>query len=98
MQIKADVLGLPISVVNEPEAALLGAALLAGVGAGVFHSQAEALQAAGTRAIQTYSPSPSSHDDYRQLYEDVYQRVIEPLRAFDHRRAQMQPVREEAQH
>ncbi len=42
MQLKSDVMGVPIEVASEPEPGTLGAALLAGVGAGVYSDLDEA--------------------------------------------------------
>jgi xylulokinase len=42
MQLKADLLGIPVQVAQVPEPGTLGAAMLAGVGAGVYGSVAEA--------------------------------------------------------
>jgi xylulokinase len=47
MQLKADLLGMPVEVSKQAEPGTLGAALLAGVGAGVYGSLAEAATRAG---------------------------------------------------
>ena len=47
MQLKADLLGMPVEVSRQAEPGTLGAALLAGVGAGVYRSLHEAATRAG---------------------------------------------------
>jgi xylulokinase len=47
MQLKADLLGMPVEVSRQAEPGTLGAALLAGVGAGVYGSLPEAATRAG---------------------------------------------------
>ena len=58
LQLKADITGIPVVTPRVTEAAAFGAALLAGVGAGVFPSAAEA---AGRflRLTDTYTPDPT---------------------------------------
>lgn len=47
MQLKADLLGIPVQVAQVPEPGTLGAAMLAGVGAGIYGSVGEAAAQAG---------------------------------------------------
>jgi len=60
LQVKADVLNVPIRSLRVTEAACLGAAIFAGAGAGVYPGVAE-----GARRVvgfnRTYQPDPSSH-------------------------------------
>ncbi len=74
LQIKADILGVPIERLDIPEAACFGAALLAGHGAGDIPDPA---QAAGdlVRPIRTFEPEARRHrrhqerlGHYRRLY------------------------------
>jgi L-fuculokinase len=71
LQMKADVAGLPVLVPEHPEVTLLGAAMLAGVGAGLYASLDEAIEATrfGTRA---YTPDPGLHERYADLFEGVF--------------------------
>ena len=74
MRIKATVMGLPLTVVEAEEATALGAAILGGLGAGVYPDVAAALAALdlGQRVVE---PDPAERD----LYERIYQRVYRPL-------------------
>jgi xylulokinase len=70
MQIKADVTGRPVRRVLAPEATALGAALLAGVAAGVFRDLDDAVG----RAVEL-APEPFVPDEQRQsLYAESYAR------------------------
>jgi len=67
-QIKADVTGIPVvRVAGDSTAA--GAAMLAGLGAGVYADAAEAVSA-GYRPLGRAEPDPA----HRALYDDLYER------------------------
>lgn len=76
-QIRADVLGKPIRRLENLDAGVLGGAILAGTGAGVFSSVQAAAQAlVVTDRIFEPDPSYMSHYDYRygkflELYADL---------------------------
>jgi xylulokinase len=78
-QIKADVLGVPIAVPRVREAALMGAAVLAGVGAG---SLPDITQGANqmVRIDKVLEPIPSHHERYNDLF-GVYKRLYPDLRS-----------------
>ncbi len=84
MQIKADVTGRPVRVAELPEAVAVGAALLAGLGAGVFASPAEA---AGSVVLTStlYEPDPGRHAAYTEFYEAVYRELYPSLRGLNQR-------------
>ena len=81
---KTDILGLPIEVMDEPDTACAGAAVLAGLGAGIFGSAEEAagrLVAVGRR----FQPRPEFRAVYaakQALYEQTYLATsgLRPLR------------------
>lgn len=76
-QIMADVLGPQLDVLDELEASALGAAVIAGVGAGVFRDFATACSAM-VRIRRTVSPDPGRrqlYDDYYAVYRQVYPHV-----------------------
>ena len=72
-QIKADVTGIPVERVAGDSTAA-GAAMLAGLGAGIYRDAAEAV-AAGYRPAGRAEPDPA----HRALYDDLYQRYLELL-------------------
>lgn len=75
MQIKAEVTGCRISVPQITEAAATGAALLAGIGVGAFHSSEEAA-ASLHHTETTYEPASEA----RAAYDEIYQRIYLPAR------------------
>ncbi len=68
MQNKADVVGKPIEVPALDEAVPLGAAILAGIGSGVYRDEAEAF-ATVRRPGRVYEPDPALSSRYRESYE-----------------------------
>lgn len=73
----ADVLGLPIGVVHEPDAMLLGSAMLAASAAGAFGNLGEAMRAMGA-ACDEVQPRPERaamharrYEVFLQMYEDA---------------------------
>lgn len=82
MQIKADVSGCRIVVSPEAEATLLGAAIAAGIGCGVYSSEADAIAILNQSTAEVYVPDPGRHQRYATLYEKGYLAFQEPLRRF----------------
>ena len=81
MRIKASVSNLSHHVVNAEEATALGAALLGGLGAGVY---ADVDDAVGAMRYSQYeiAPEPSEASIYETIFREVYQRFypsIAPL-------------------
>ncbi len=68
-KILADVLGLPVTVPRVKESTALGAAIFAGIGAGVYRDVETAAKHVVGRE-RTIEPDPKTHDRYRKLYED----------------------------
>jgi ribulose kinase len=68
MQIHADVLGRPVSVIDQTEPAAFGAALSAGVGIGVYPTL-EAGTTAAYKIAHTYEPHPEVAEAYAQGYQ-----------------------------
>ncbi len=80
-QIKADVLGVPLRRAAVPDAAALGAAILAGIGSGTMPSLSEAIRLL-VKFDRTFAPRPQ----YRGLYDDrfgQYRALYETLVPFN---------------
>jgi xylulokinase len=78
VQIKADVMGQPLHVLDLKESVALGAALLAGVAAGVYPDEAAAV--AGLRhAERVVTPDPARAAFYDRCYRDIYLRIAPAL-------------------
>jgi sugar (pentulose or hexulose) kinase len=80
LQIKADIFGCQLDALSLPEATLLGAALLAGLGIGIFADEQAALQARPDMEIVVYAPDPDRHETYKNLFEEGYLPMQQPLR------------------
>ena len=77
-QVLADVLGVPVQIPVVKESTALGAAVYAGVGAGLF-DDVRAVEGMA-RIERTVEPDPSAHAAYEDLYErwlDLYDRSLE---------------------
>jgi xylulokinase len=77
-QVKADVTNLSLRVPEIVELAAAGAAILAGVAAGVFEDM-RAGTSAIVRTAKVVQPDPGRHQLYRELAV-AYERAIEALR------------------
>ena len=70
-QIRADALGLPVTVLSTSETTVVGAALLAAVGAGLFDDLQEAADLT-TKVVATAEPNPA----HRSAYDASYQHFL----------------------
>ena len=82
-QIKACVLNRPVQVALTPEAAAVGAALLAGMGSGVFNSSVEALSSLSYTSLQV-EPDPVLSSTYEHVYRQAYLPLYQSLREIHH--------------
>ncbi len=85
MQNKADVVGVAIEVPEIEEAVVLGAALLAGIGVGIYNGEAEAHEHV-FRPGRVYEPDAGRHAEYLQrftIFRDLYA-ALRPLHAALH--------------
>jgi len=78
MQIKADILGVPIVIPSLYEATPLGAAMLAGLGAGVYESEEEAVASVSGPGT-VYEPDLEAFARYTDLYENIYLKLQDSL-------------------
>ena len=72
LQVKADISGCRIEASAEPEATLLGAALVAGVGSGLYLNETQAFDGLCLKPVEVFLPDPERHAVYRRLYEQGY--------------------------
>jgi len=73
--VKADVLGRPLRVLRFQETGVLGVALLAGVGAGVYSSVSDAAAVTASLDADTVAPDDANtkiYDELFALYEDIH--------------------------
>jgi xylulokinase len=80
MQIKADVSGCTIQVLTISEAAMLGAALIAGIGIGLYRDAESAFSAVQKTPEIVYQPDISRNHAYQALYQKGFLPLQDPLR------------------
>lgn len=83
MQIKADLAGHPITIPDVDEATCLGAAILAGVGAGVYRNFEDAGEQIRYTS-HTVAPNLDRHAFYQERYATVYQQLYAALKTINH--------------
>lgn len=84
LRIKASVMETTLRVLDLAEATALGAAILGGIGAGVYADVPDALRT--VRATpRTLAPNPAEVPVYAAYFHDVYQRLYDALRPLNHR-------------
>jgi L-fuculokinase len=86
LRMKADVTGQPVEVPRKQEVTLLGCAILAGVGVGIYPDIRTALDNIAF-PLDEYEPGPAHHERYSELFEifssippaltDSYRRIQE---------------------
>ncbi|MFT3982560.1 MAG: FGGY-family carbohydrate kinase [Lachnospiraceae bacterium] len=80
MQMKADMLGIPITALATPDAGTVGSAMLTGIAVGCFHDMADA----AARMIEkrdSYYPRAGMHKKYKEIYQryrNMY-KAVRPL-------------------
>lgn len=78
MQMKADVLNLPITALKTVDAGTVGSAMLTGIAIGIFAD----LEDAASKMVEetvTYVPDPEMHKKYMDMY-DKYRKVYSAVR------------------
>ena len=83
MDIKATVMGIPVTVADAEEATALGAALLAGLGAGVY-ANVDAALSAMTYPRHDVAAVPEWSSIYERIYRDVYTAIYDRVAPLSH--------------
>jgi xylulokinase len=92
VQNKADILGRELEVVTTPDVTPRGAAMIAGIGTGVFRDFRDAADRFARPATKV-SPNSELTEFYRKLYEDAYLPLLDELAPFHSRLAVSRPPR-----
>lgn len=80
MQIKADISGCTIAVPNIKEAALLGAAEIAGIGIGLYADPQSSVSRVRETSQSVYHPDGSHTRQYERIYQNGFLPLQIPLR------------------
>ena len=76
-QIQADIYNKDISISAIKEQACLGAAIMAGIGAGVFSDMRDACESMCDRLMTVVSPNEENSEKYQWLYKEVFRQLYE---------------------
>lgn len=82
MQIKADVSNCSLSIPSSAEATLLGAAIAAGLGCGIYKDKEEMFHLIARNDEITIQPNQTNSEKYRRIFEEGYMPLQQPLRDF----------------
>ena len=82
MQNKADVTGLPIDVPEVEEATPLGAAILAGIGIGLYRNEQDAFEHV-YKPGKTYQPNPKLAPKYAEWFK-IYKQLYPAIKLVSH--------------
>lgn len=89
LQMKADVTGIPVRSKAVPEAAALGAAMLAGLGNGIYDSPEDAIQKVSFPEKE-YKPDMAKHERYMKIYHELNRGLYGALKEFNECVSKMQ--------
>lgn len=78
MQMKADMLGIPITALKTSDAGTVGSAMLTGIAAGCFADLSEAVVHM-VKKTKVYNPRKEMHDKYKEIYQK-YRRLYQAVR------------------
>jgi sugar (pentulose or hexulose) kinase len=76
MQLKADISNASIRILQNQEAALIGAALIAALGSGMYADAEEAASVFKNEVRQELIPDPIRHQSYEQLFRNEYEPMM----------------------
>jgi len=90
---RAEALGRSVEVVEDPDVTPRGAAMLAGIGIGLFSDARDAVArfAPPTKIVE---PDPGNADLYQDMYDDVYAPLQHSLASVNHRLARLAEIGE----
>ena len=88
LQTKADILNKPLEVPAVTEGTCLGAALLAGIGVGVYRNEQEAFQQV-YQPGRIYEPTPEYAKRYATFYHEIFTEIYPTLAPLHHKIAEV---------
>ncbi len=88
-QIIANVIGMDLERTRTTEATALGAGIIAAVGAGLFENFRSAASEMSGKTKDRFAPDPTVHNQYLDLYRDVYKGLYPAIRKYSTRLAEI---------
>ncbi|MCJ8009480.1 L-fuculokinase [Lederbergia wuyishanensis] len=82
MQIKADVSGCSYSIPDISESTLLGAAMAAGIGSGIYRDEQEAIDKISSQFHKEITPNEKNQTTYQEVYTNEFLKMEELLRNY----------------
>lgn len=82
MQNKADITGKMIEVPETNEATCLGAAMLAGIGVGIYKDEQDAFRVINNKKTKTFEPNKALNNRYQEYY-GIYQKIYPALKSIN---------------
>jgi xylulokinase len=82
-QIKADILRKPITILNQQETAVMGAAMLGGLASGRFSDYREASSKASAQPWRALSPNSDFYTRYQQMYTSYLSLYLNAKEVFE---------------
>lgn len=83
LQVKADILGMRLCIPDVEEASALGAALLAGVGCGLYRDHQEAGSVTRNANVHVIQPESARTAYFEELYQEIYLPLEQSMDVFD---------------
>ena len=94
MQIKADVSGCVVEIPEFSETTLLGAALVAGIGCGIYSGESDARSTLHDAPSTRFQPNRSRHQEYNKIYLEGFLALQASLREISSRLGSSPPSAE----
>ena len=79
LKLKADVTGIPVEVISLEEVTLLGTAILAGIGVGIYKNIDDAFSKI-KYSVKSYHPNNENTEKYEKLYNRIFKKIPESLK------------------
>ncbi len=80
---KADILGQPLYLPEIEEASAVGAALLAGVGSGIYSGHQEGMEIATALPVRVVEPNPARSREWNEIYQQRFLPALQMMHEAD---------------
>ncbi len=79
LKLKTDVTGIPVEIISLEEVTLLGTAILAGIGVGIYKDIEDAFNRINY-STENYQPDKENTEKYENLYKKIFKKIPENLK------------------